>query len=95
MGKTCKRSDLHCKEVVNIGNGERLGFVSDVEINLCSGKVDAIVVPGKGKLFGLVGKGEDWVIPWEAIRSVGDDIILVDNVACGMTRSLRSWTNDR
>ena len=39
-------TDLRCKEVINVTDGLRLGFVSDVEILLPEGKVLALVVPG-------------------------------------------------
>ena len=71
-------TDLSCKEVVCIGDGARLGYVSDVEVEVTEGKVCAVVVPGRGRFFGLLGRSEDFVIPWNAIRRVGDDIILVD-----------------
>ena len=71
-------TDLSCKEVVCIGDGARLGYVSDVEVEVPCGQVKAIVVPGKCRWFGLLGHTEDYVIPWDAIRRVGDDIILVD-----------------
>ena len=71
-------TDLSCKEVVCISDGARLGYVSDVEVEVPRGQVQSIVVPGKCRWFGLVGRTEDYVIPWEAIRRVGDDIILVE-----------------
>ena len=71
-------TDLSCKEVVCISDGARLGYVSDVEVEVPRGQVQAIVVPGKCRWFGLFGHTEDFVIPWEAIRRVGDDIILVE-----------------
>ena len=71
-------TDLSCKEVVCISDGARLGYVSDVEVEVPRGQVTAIVVPGKCRWFGLLGHTEDFVIPWEAIRRVGDDIILVE-----------------
>ena len=71
-------TDLSCKEVVCISDGARLGYVSDGEVEVPRGQVQAIVVPGKCRWFGLAGRTEDYVIPWEAIRRVGDDIILVD-----------------
>ena len=52
--------------------------MADVEVEVPEGQVKAIVVPGKGRFFGLIGRSEDFVIPWNAIRRVGDDIILVD-----------------
>ena len=71
-------TELSCKEVVCICDGARLGYVADVEVEVPEGQVKAIVVPGKGRFFGLIGRSEDFVIPWNAIRRVGDDIILVD-----------------
>ena len=32
-------TELRCKEVINITDGQRLGFVSDVEVQLPEGKV--------------------------------------------------------
>ena len=67
--------ELRQKEVINICSCRSLGCVSDVEIDTCTGRLVAIVVPGRGKL-GFLGKRNDCVIPWEAIRRIGDDIIL-------------------
>lgn len=69
---------LRQKEVINIASGMRLGFVSDVEINFEDGRIEAIVVPTQTRLFLFFGKREDYVISWEDIIRVGDDIILVD-----------------
>ena len=71
-------TDLSCKEVVCVSDGARLGYVSDVEVTVPEGQVCSIVVPGKCRWFGLVGRTEELVIPWNAIRRVGDDIILVE-----------------
>ena len=71
-------ADLQCKEVVNITDGCRLGYVSDVEIDILTGKIVAIVVPGKCRFFGLFGRADDYVITWQCIRRFGEDIILVE-----------------
>ena len=71
-------ADLQCKEVVNTTDGCRLGYVSDVELDILTGKVVAIVVPGKCRFFGLFGRADDYVIPWQCIRRFGEDIILVE-----------------
>lgn len=73
-----RSSDFRQKEVINLSDGKRLGFVSDVEIDLEAGKIDAIILPGVGKLFGLLGKESEFVIPWDKIKKIGEDIILVD-----------------
>lgn len=74
----CRIQDLRCKEVINICDGCRLGFVGDVDIRIPEGQVIAIVVFGPCRFFGLFGRGEEFYIPWECIQRIGDDIILID-----------------
>jgi len=71
-------ADLRCKEVINICDGLRLGFIYDVFLDTASGRVLAIVVPGRVRFFGLFGREDDYVIPWDCIRRLGDDIVLVE-----------------
>ena len=71
-------ADLRCKEVINICNGFRMGFVEDVVFNQVTGQIIALVVPGPYRFFGLFGREDDYIIPWECIRRIGDDIILVE-----------------
>ena len=73
-----KFSGLQCKEVICLSDGRRLGFVSDVQIQMPEGTVRAIVVPAPGKCFGLLGHREDYLISWDCIRKIGPDIVLVD-----------------
>ena len=76
MGK--RFSSLKCKEVVNICDGAWLGFVTDVEVDIKNGRIVAIIVPGPCKFFGMIGRRDDFVIPWNCIRQIGDDIILIE-----------------
>lgn len=71
-------TELHCKEVICVSDGRRLGFVSDVEICVPDGKVLAIVVPGPCRILGTFGRADDFVIPWGCIQKIGPDIVLVD-----------------
>ena len=86
-------TELHCKEVICVSDGRRLGFVSDVEILIPEGRVLAILVPGPCRFMGVLGRQEDYVIPWNAIRRVGDDIILIDCKVseCRCPRPKPSW----
>lgn len=72
-----RAGELRQKEVININDAQRLGYVSDVEVSLNKGEIEAIVVPGKMKLFNF-GKQDDLVITWDKIKQIGEDIILVD-----------------
>ena len=69
---------LRDKEVINVNSGSRYGYVGDLEIDLETGRVLALVVPGRLRLLGLLGRTKDRVFPWETIRRFGEDIILVD-----------------
>ena len=73
-----KFTDLHCKEVICISDGRRLGFVCDALVEVPEGKIAAIVVPCPGKMLGFLGHRDDFVIPWHCICRIGPDIILVD-----------------
>lgn len=73
-----KSSDLRIRDVVNITDGRRLGVMSDIEVDLETGRVTAIIVPGASRMFGLLGRDSDYVIPWENIRKIGPDVILVE-----------------
>ncbi len=74
----CRVSELLYKEIINVSDGSRYGWVGDVEVDLDSGQVRALVVPGRLRLFGLLGREEDRVFPWEAVRRFGADTILVE-----------------
>ena len=71
-------TELHCKEVICVSDGRRLGFISDVEVEIPCGNVLAIVVPGPCRFFGIFGRNDDYVIPWRCIKRIGPDIVLVD-----------------
>ena len=72
----CCVNDLRDKEVINICDGRRLGCVDDVEIDVSSGRLVAIIVPCDGRLFGF-GRSRNLVILWDSIEKIGDDTILV------------------
>ena len=70
-------AELRYKEVISVEDGARYGYVGDMEVDLDTGQVRALVVPGRRRFFGLFGREEDKVIPWKAVRRFGEDIILV------------------
>ena len=70
--------EMRQKEIINVKDGCRYGYISDIELDHETGKVKKIVVPGPGKLFGVFGREQEYVIPWDKVKQIGDDIILVD-----------------
>ncbi|RWR14055.1 YlmC/YmxH family sporulation protein [Siminovitchia fortis] len=70
-------SEFQVKDVVNISDGRKLGNISDIEINLDSGRIESIIISFAGKLLGFFGKDDEVVIPWNQIIKIGEDVILV------------------
>ena len=73
-----KFTQLQCKEVICVSDGRRLGFITDVQVEVPEGKIRAIVVPGPCRVLGVLGRHDDYVIPWDCICRIGPDIVLVD-----------------
>ena len=73
-----KGLDFKHKEVINICDGKRLGFVQDVTADFKTGTISEIIVPGNNKIFNLFTSGNELVIPWSSIKTIGEDVILVD-----------------
>ena len=73
----CRVNDLYDKEVVCIKDGTKLGSVSDLVIDAETGKLDQLIIYGKQRLFGLLGREEEFIILWAEITVLGEDTILV------------------
>ena len=82
----CRVAELRYKEIIDIADGTRYGYVGDVELDTQSGQVRALVVYGRLRLFGLLGREEDRVFPWTAVRRFGEDIILVESAGMSSGR---------
>ena len=75
----CRVTELRHKEVINSTNGCRIGFVDDVEVDTENARVVAIVIYGRQRFFGILGRFDDLVIKWENIHLIGEDTILVSH----------------
>ncbi len=73
-----KGMDFKHKEVINICDGRKLGYVQDVCANLKTGSITSIIVPGTSKPFSFLSGNDDIVIPWEKIKCIGENVILVE-----------------
>ena len=52
-----KGLDFKHKEVINIKDGKRLGYVQDVCADLDSGMITSIIVPGSSKIINIFSSG--------------------------------------
>ena len=65
------------KEVINICDGKRLGYISDIDIDLCTGRVLRLLIPKGGKCLSFTGSKHPICISWQNIERIGEDAILV------------------
>lgn len=69
-------TDLKNKEVINVHNGKRLGYVSDIELDTTDARLLSIIVPADNG--GLFSKPSQITIPWACIEHIGEDLIIVN-----------------
>lgn len=74
----CRIDDLRNKQVVCVKDGCVLGFISDVEMDTLNGNLTSIIIFGRLRFFGLLGREEDIVIPWKDISVIGNETVLVN-----------------
>ena len=67
------------RDVVNVTTGQNLGKVDDISFEPETASITGVILYGRLKLFGLLGREEDRYIPWESVRRFGEDTILVEH----------------
>ncbi len=75
----CSLSELKNKEVIDVKTGEKLGFVDDIEISTESSTVESLIIYGRPRMMGVLGREDDVIIRCRDIQLIGDDTILVKN----------------
>ena len=78
--------DIRQKEVINIKDGCRMGFVSDMERDKATGGVKRLIIPGPARILGVFGREQEYRVDWANVKQIGDDIILVE---CETAKALR------
>lgn len=73
-----KFSDFKDKEVINCRDGERLGYICDLVFDLDCGKIIKLIIPGPCKVWGILGRENEYIICFCDIKQIGEDVILVD-----------------
>lgn len=73
----CSLTELRDKEIIDITNGVKLGFVDDIEIDTEKAAVIALIVYGRPRFFGLFGRDEDMIVHCSEIEIIGEDTILI------------------
>jgi YlmC/YmxH family sporulation protein len=72
------------KEVINISDGTRLGYVCDLVICPEKGHIKCLIIPGPAKVFGFFGREQEYRVSWESVKQIGDDLILIECESKGL-----------
>lgn len=69
--------EIRRKAVININDGACFGYADDLVADTETKQVLALLIKGRLRLFGILGREDDVLIPWEKIDTIGRDTILV------------------
>ncbi|MDY5213107.1 YlmC/YmxH family sporulation protein [Intestinibacter sp.] len=69
-------SDIMEKEIINVKNGKKLGFITDIDLDVENGKVSSFSITGSTGNFFSRGAEIDTVF-WRDILRIGCDTIIV------------------
>ncbi|MDQ0337313.1 YlmC/YmxH family sporulation protein [Caldalkalibacillus uzonensis] len=72
-------SELSGKEIIDVDNGERLGLVGQTDLVICetTGSIHSLLLP-TASFLGLGKKRAEVVIPWQAVRKIGPEMMIVE-----------------
>ena len=64
--------------MINICDGERLGNVCDIDFEVKTGRICNLIIPGPCRIWGILGRDQEYIVPYEQIQRIGTDVILVE-----------------
>ncbi len=73
----CTFTELRSREVINTSTGARIGYIDDLEIDMQTGRISSLIICGRPRLMGILGKDDDIVINCDDIEKIGSDTVLV------------------
>ena len=70
--------ELHHNDVIQARTGANLGRADDLAFSPETGRIEGLILHGRPRLFGLLGRQEDITLPWGDLAQWGEDVILVN-----------------
>ncbi|ASS93183.1 YlmC/YmxH family sporulation protein [Peribacillus simplex] len=71
-------SELSGKEIVDVNRAERLGILGQTDLEIDeTGQITSLIIPSV-KWFGLIRNGSEIRVPWEHIKKIGADMVIID-----------------
>ncbi len=92
----CRIDEMKNKQVVCVKDGCVLGYISDIELDTEKGTLTSIVIYGRLRFFGLFGREDDIVIPYDDIKVIGAETVLVStsvNLSLHDSRGKKRFAN--
>ncbi|MEY7999539.1 YlmC/YmxH family sporulation protein [Clostridium sp. JNZ X4-2] len=71
-------TNLKDMEIIDVNTGTKLGFIKDLKIDCDEHRIISVVLPSQTSKISLFSKNEDIEVPWENIKKIGVDVILID-----------------
>ena len=63
--------------MVQLEQGVCLGRADDLAFDPANAQLQSLILLGRPRLFGLLGRQPDLFIPWQEITQMGQDVVLV------------------
>lgn len=89
----CTFSELREREVISTATGARIGFIDDLQIDTETGKILSLIIYGRSRMMGLMGREDDVIISCTDIEKIGADTVLVsteDDILCRINKDRRN-----
>lgn len=72
-----KLTDLMQKDVINDDDGNKLGKIIDINLEL-DGSINSIIINKGIKFSNIFSSKEQVIVDWDKILKIGNDVIIVD-----------------
>jgi len=69
-------NNLRQMEIIDINSGTKMGYIKDLKVNCEEYRIVSILLPNQKSTW--FNKNNSIEIPWEKVKKVGVDVILVD-----------------
>ncbi|WP_298844704.1 YlmC/YmxH family sporulation protein [Clostridium sp.] len=69
-------NNLRQMEIIDINSGSKMGYIKDLKVDCDDYKIISILMPTQKSSW--FNKNNSIEIPWEKVKKVGVDVILVD-----------------
>ena len=78
------------KEVVQLEQGVCLGRADDLEFDPATAQLQGLILLGRPRLLGLLGRDESLTIPWREIETIGTAVPAAPAAPHGFWQQLRA-----